>query len=56
MRAGTFARLGPEPRRTVRNDGDGDGHGADRLGAAHERPHAAGVGHERPSHMNGPVT
>ena len=60
MRSGTFARLGPEPRRTVRNDGPETAHGADRLGAAHERPHTAGVGmngrsHERPSHMNGPV-
>ena len=42
--AGTFARLDPEHKRTVRNDAAEPAERADRLGAALERIRADGVG------------
>ena len=49
--AGTFARLDPEPRRTVANRSASRRHVADRLRPADERLHAAGLGV-----MRAPVT
>ena len=42
--AGTFARLDPEPRRTVVNQSESRRDRADRLGATHERLRADGLG------------
>ena len=41
---GAFARVDTQPRRTVRNDGDGAGARADRLGSDYERLRADGLG------------
>ena len=42
--AGTFVRLDPEPQRTVVNRSDARRDGPDRVRAADERLHTAGLG------------